>query len=262
MEHYHAADGARLTYAFEGGAGARPTLLFVHGWQGSSAVWAPSIARLGSRYRTLRVDLRGMGASAGAPGPFTVEQFARDLGDLVDALEFDRLVVVGHSMGGAVAQRFAIDRPAAMLALILVASVPAHALTFPPDLDAFFHAAIDDPAMTRRWLTGLTTAPQSPELTALLVAAAAAVPREVALASYRSWTTLDFADEARTIEAPALVVAPSEDRPMTPALARERVAALLSGSRFEELPRCRHYAPLDRPEALAALIAEFVDGLT
>lgn len=248
-------------HAFGGDPAAERTLLFVHGWQGTSAVWGPAIARLGGRYRALSVDLRGMGASNGAPGPFTVEQFASDLGDLVDALGLDPLVVVGHSMGGAVAQRFAIDRPDAVLGLALVASVPAQALPFPPELDAFFRAAIDDPATTLRWLTGLTTAPQPPETTALLLAAAASVPREVALESYRSWTTLDFAAEARTIATPALVVAPSGDRPMTPALARERVAGLIAGSRFEELAACRHYAQLDRPDALSELIAAFVDGL-
>ncbi len=261
MERYRAADGASLAYAFGGTAGNEPTLLLVHGWQATSSIWEPALARLGPRFRTLSVDLRGMGGSNAAPGPFTIEQFASDLGDLVDALGLDPLVVVGHSMGGAIAQRFAIDRPDATLALVLVASVPARALAFPPELDAFFHAAIADPDVTARWLGGLTTAPQPPQTAALLLTAAASVPRDVALESYRSWTSLDFEDEARTIETPALVVAPSGDRPMTPALARERVAGPLAGSRFVELARCRHYAPLDRPDELAALIAEFVERL-
>jgi pimeloyl-ACP methyl ester carboxylesterase len=261
MERYRASDGAALAYACEGAPGSEPVLLFVHGWQATHAVWAPLLGSLGARARALCVDLRGMGASSGAPGPFTVEHFASDLGDLVDRLGLDPLVVVGHSMGGAVAQRFAIDRPEAVLGLVLVASVPAEALPFPAELDAFFRATIEDAATRRRWLGGLTTAPQTPETSALLLAAAASVPREVALESYLSWTTLDFAAEARTIETPALVVAPSGDRPMTPELARERVASLIAGSRFEELARCRHYAQLDRPQELAGLLSAFVADL-
>ncbi len=258
---YRAGDGASLAYALGGDEAAAATLLFVHGWQGSSAVWEPLRSLLAGRFRTLTVDLRGMGASNGAPGPYTVERFAADLGDLVDALGLDPVVAIGHSMGGAIVQRFAVDRPEAVLGLVLIASVPARALAFPPALDTFFRATLTDPAVLRRWLGGLTTAPQPPETTALLLAAAASVPREVALASYESWTTLDFGAEAATIETPTLVVAPAGDRPMTPALARELVADPIAESRFEELPACRHYAPLDRPEALAELIAAFVDGL-
>jgi pimeloyl-ACP methyl ester carboxylesterase len=261
FERYRAADGSLLAYACGGGPGAGPPLLFVHGWQGTGAVWEPLIARLGRRSRTFSVDLRGMGASGEAPGPYTVEQFASDLGDFADRLAIGPLVVIGHSMGGAIAQRFAIDRPDATPALALVASVPARALPFPPELDAFFRATVADPATRRRWLTGLTTAPQPPETTDLLLAAAASVRREVALESYASWTTLDFAADLRRIERPALVVAPSGDRPMTPALARELVAAPIAGSRFEELAGCRHYAQLDRPGGLAELILDFVGKL-
>jgi pimeloyl-ACP methyl ester carboxylesterase len=261
FERYRAGDGSLLAYARGGAAGAGPALLFVHGWQGTSAVWEPAIAHLGPRFRTLSVDLRGMGESRDAPGPYTVEQFAADLGDLADRLALGPLVAVGHSMGGAVVQRFAIDRPDATLALVLVASVPAQALRFPPDLDAFFRATVAEPATRLRWLRGLTTAPQPPETTALLLAAAASVRPDVALASYASWTGLDFAEELPRIECPVLVVAPSGDRPMTPALARERVAAPIAGSRFEELSPCRHYAQLDCPAALAGLLLDFAGKL-
>jgi pimeloyl-ACP methyl ester carboxylesterase len=261
FERYRAGDGSLLAYARGSAAAPRPALLLVHGWQGTSAVWEPLIACLGPRFHTLSVDLRGMGASRDATGPYTVEQFAADLGDLADRLALGPLVVVGHSMGGAVAQRFAIDRPDATLALALVASVPAQALPFPAELDAFFRATVADPAERLRWLRGLTTAPQPPETTALLLAAAASVRREVALESYASWTGLDFVEELRRIERPVLVVAPSGDRPMTPALARERVASPIAGSRFEELSGCRHYAQLDCPEALAGLLLDFAGSL-
>lgn len=260
-QRYRADDGATLAYALGGDQAAAATLLFVHGWQGTSAVWEPLRSFLAGRFRTLTVDLRGMGASNGAPGPYRVERFARDLGDLVDALGLDPVVAVGHSMGGAIVQRFAVDRPEAVLGLVLIASVPASAQTFPPALDGFFRATIADPAVARRWVGGLTTPPQPPETTALLLGAAASASREAAMEAYESWTTLAFGAEAATIETPTLVIAPAGDRPMTPALARELVADPIAGSRFEELPACRHYAPLDRPAAVAELIAAFVDEL-
>jgi pimeloyl-ACP methyl ester carboxylesterase len=258
VERYRAADGASLAYTRAGEG--EPTLLLVHGWQATRAVWDPLARRLDRRFRPLAVDLRGMGASNAAPGPYTVEQFASDLGDLLDRLAPAPVVAVGHSMGGAVVQRLAVDRPS-LRGIVLVASVPAQSLSFPPELEAFFRATFADTATKTRWLRGLTTAPQPPEITDLLLEAAATVPREVARASYESWTSLDFQHEVAGIRTPALVVAPSGDRPMTPALARERVADLITASRFEVLEDCRHYAQLDRPEALAQLITGFVDEL-
>ena len=254
------SDGAQLTYDDRGPRGALP-LLFVHGWQGASTGWNLVRAALGPEHRTIAVDLRGFGGSNAAPGPYSVDSFSNDLSDVLAYLDLDPLVVIGHSMGAAVAQRFAIDRPDAVEGLVLVAPVPAGGVLFPPRLEAMFRATAGNPEAANAWLGKLTYREPPREIVASLRAAAARASAHAALESFDSWTRLAFEDEARTIETPTLVVAPAQDRPMTPDFARERVANLIAGSRFEIVAESGHYVPVEQPQRLAVLIEEFVASL-
>jgi non-heme chloroperoxidase len=260
MPTFVTADGAELSY-FERGPRGGTGILFLHGWQGAAAVWAPIVERLAARHRTIALDIRGFGESNGAPGPFRVETFSDDLSALVAALDLDPLVVVGHSMGAVVAQRFAIDRPDAVEGLVLVAPVPASGVPFSPKIDAMFRATAGSPENANAWLAALTYQEPTPEARTIMRAAAAATPAAVALESFDSWSHVSFADEAATIETPTLVLAPAADRPMTPAFTQERVANVIPHSRFVVIEEAGHYVPLERPERVAELIERFVDGL-
>ena len=260
MPTFTAIDGAELAYTDSGSRGAL-ALLFVHGWQGAGAVWSLITERLAARHRTIAIDLRGFGASNAAPGPYRVETFSDDLSALVASLDLDPLVVVGHSMGAAVAQRFAIDRPDAVEGLVLAAPVPASGVPFSPKVEAMFRATAGDPEKANAWLAAVTYGEPGPEARALMRAAAAATPAHVALESFDSWTHLDFAAEASTIDTPTLVLAPAADRPMTPDFTRERVAEVIPGSRLVVIEDAGHYLPLEQPDRVAALIERFVDSL-
>ncbi|GAC1621827.1 MAG: alpha/beta hydrolase [Vulcanimicrobiaceae bacterium] len=260
MPTFHAADGAELSFTDMGPRGTIP-LLFLHGWIADSGMWSAVVARLEQTHRTLAIDLRGFGASSAAPGPYRVETFSDDLSAFIAELDLDPLVVIGHSMGAAVAQRFAIDRPDATEGLVLVSPVPASGVTFAPKVAATLRSIPGDAARANAWLATLTHRPPAPEVVALMRRAAAAVPVSAALESFDSWTTLDFADEAATIETPTLVLASEHDRPMTPAFARANVADVIPGSRFAIVPDAAHYVPLERPDVIAEAIDRFVADL-
>jgi pimeloyl-ACP methyl ester carboxylesterase len=260
MPTFHAADGAELSYVDFGPRGSIATL-FVHGWQGASAVWLPVMQQLSPRLRTIALDVRGFGESNAAPGPYRVETFADDLSALVASLDLDPLVVIGHSMGAAVAQRFAIDRPDAVEGLVLASPVPASGVPFSAKVEAMFRATAGNAENANAWLAALTYAEPSPEARTIMRAAAAATPAHVALESFDSWAHLDFATEAATIDTPTLVLAPAADRPMTPEFTRERVANVIPGSRLVVIDEAGHYLPLEQPERVAALIARFVGDL-
>jgi 3-oxoadipate enol-lactonase len=257
MPTFRTADGAELSYTDRGPRGDI-AVLFVHGWNGSSEVWRPIMDALSTRRRTLAIDVRGFGASNAAPGPYRVENFSDDLSSLIAFADLDPLVVVGHSMGAAVAQRFAIDRPDAVEGLVLIAPVPASGMDFPPKVDAFFRSLPGNREATNAWLSKLTLEEPPAEVRSIIRNAAALVDPEVALESYESWSRLAFADEAATIATPTLVIAPVADRPE---FARERVADVIEGSRLEVLQKSAHYAPLEQPAAIARSIERFIEGL-
>ena len=111
----------RLSIA-EAGAGQRP-LLLVHGFTGAKEDFTPWLTMLAkSGWHAVAPDLRGHGLSSKpeAESAYTFELMAGDMLGLADALGWDRFVLLGHSMGGMVAQFMACDSPARLAGLILM----------------------------------------------------------------------------------------------------------------------------------------------
>jgi pimeloyl-ACP methyl ester carboxylesterase len=100
-------------------SGAGPPLLLIHGLMVSGAMYQPVLPALATHYRVIVPDLRGHARSGALPGPYSVEQLARDLAQLLDDLQIDAAHVLGYSQGGAVAQQFACDYPRRVHGLVL-----------------------------------------------------------------------------------------------------------------------------------------------
>lgn len=249
MQYFEAGDGARLAY-FRSGAGS-PTVVFVHGWQAENAVWTPVIAALGNNVGVVAVDLRGSGESRSAAGPFSLERYAADLQELIEALGIAPVVVVGHSMGATVALRLATDAPQLVRALVLIAPVPASGGGYSPKGEAYLKSTAGDSAAARNWLARTFSRPPDETLLGPLCDAVGKTDRATALESFESWAHADFAESTRSILAPALVVAPERDNPD---IYETKVAALLPNARFVLLPESAHYAILEKPAEIAALI--------
>jgi pimeloyl-ACP methyl ester carboxylesterase len=100
-------------------SGAGTPLLLIHGLMVSGAMYQPVLPALVTHYRLIVPDLRGHGRSGALGGPYSVEQLARDLAQLLDDLQIDAAHVLGYSQGGAVAQQFAHDYPKRVRGLVL-----------------------------------------------------------------------------------------------------------------------------------------------
>lgn len=253
MQRFRASDGVEFAYIEQGSGDAR--LLFVHGWQADHTVWNDVIAELGSGARSVTVDLRGSGASSGAGGPHNLERYAADLRELIEALGIGPVVVVGHSMGATVALRLAVDAPELVRGLILVAPIPAGGAGFSPKGADYLRATAGNPTAARKWLSAMFAGEPDAAVLQRLCDAAGKTPRDAALESFESWVNADFAEATRAISAPAIVVAPERDNPET---YQRKVAALLPNARFVELRDCGHYAMVERPGEVAALIGEMM----
>ncbi|SQD94948.1 MULTISPECIES: alpha/beta fold hydrolase [unclassified Parafrankia] len=108
----------RLFYTDEG-SGDRP-LLLVHGYTADSHDWSWQLPHLVADHRVIAVDLRGHGWSSAPAGGYTTAQFAADLAGLLDHLEIERVVGVGHSMGGSVVSALAVEYPDRVAAVVAV----------------------------------------------------------------------------------------------------------------------------------------------
>jgi len=116
-EHTQSAQNPTRLFVQESGAG-RP-LLLIHGLMVSGEMYQRVVPSFATHYRVIVPDLRGHGRSGALPGPYNVEQLARDLAQLLDDLQVDAADVLGYSQGGAVAQQFAHDYPQRVRGLVL-----------------------------------------------------------------------------------------------------------------------------------------------
>lgn len=253
MQHFRASDAAELAYA-ESGSGS-PAIVFIHGWQAEGAVWASVVEALGPSARLVSVDLRGSGESRTAAGPYNLERYAADLRELIEARGLAPAVLVGHSMGATVALRLAVDAPQLVRGLVLIAPVPASGGGYSPKGEAYLKATAGDPTAARNWLSRTFASAPDETILGRLCAAAAKTERATALESFESWAHADFAESTRSISAPALVVGPQHDNPD---VSENTVAAFLPNAVFVPLPETAHYAILEKPDAIADWIWEFV----
>ena len=110
-----------MEYEEHGGGAGRPFVL-VHGFTGSRDDWREVLPRLAARGRTLAPDLRGHGGSTnpGESAAYSLDQLVADVAGFLDALALPRIDLLGHSMGGMVALRLALDQPGRVASLILM----------------------------------------------------------------------------------------------------------------------------------------------
>jgi 2-succinyl-6-hydroxy-2,4-cyclohexadiene-1-carboxylate synthase len=134
VRHLELSSGIRIEYE-EAGAGPRPFVL-VHGFTGSRDDWREHIPALSELGRTLAPDQRGHGGSSntGEAAGYTLDQLTADLAATLDGLGIASCDLLGHSMGGMVALRFALACPERLSSLILMNTSARSAEFVPPEM--------------------------------------------------------------------------------------------------------------------------------
>jgi pimeloyl-ACP methyl ester carboxylesterase len=237
-----------------GGAAA---VVLIHGAGGSRLSWPPQLRRLAGR-RTLAVDLPGHGASPSLARPVSIPDYAAALVEWMDAIHLEQALLVGHSMGGAVALWLALEHPRRVLGLGLLGA--AAALKVSPVLLA--EAANPDslPAAIERiirWSFSPAAPARLKELTARRMAQ---VPSSVLYGDLLACDSFSVAQRLGEIRAPALVLSGSLDK-MTPPEQARRLAEGLPSARLELLPGAGHMLMHEQPQAVAQHLGRFAAEL-
>jgi len=114
-------DVGEITLNYES-AGEGPAVVLTHGLGGSVGAWETLAERLRMQHRVVTWDVRGFGDSDRPDGPVGPAVWARDLNQLLRAIDLEHAVIAGISMGGVIAQRFALDFPERTDGLILLST--------------------------------------------------------------------------------------------------------------------------------------------
>ncbi|MCY1073018.1 alpha/beta fold hydrolase [Archangium lansingense] len=241
------------------GDGPRNVLL-VHGWMVSGAVFGEFVEKLDTTgLRLVIPDLRGSGGSGAPASGYTLEQHARDVLAVADHAGLKRFTVVGHSMGGQVAQWVAAQEPSRVEGLVLLNTVPAGGLPLPPDAAGLFRTSAND-REKQKIILGLACKQLSAEALERLLKDAGTVAKGSIEGNFDAWTGGGFEAKLASITAPTLVVA-TDDAFLPPAFLREKVVNAIKNARLAYLPGPGHYPQVERPAETAALLTSFLAGL-
>lgn len=241
--------GVRLN-VHERGEGA-PTYLLIHGWAVSGLVWEPILERWpASAGRALAPDLRGAGFSSKPREGYTLDNYAGDVVALIDALELSDLVLVGHSMGGCIAQRVALDRPDALRSLVLVSPVPASGVPLGDEHIALFRSLGGHREGVEQVLSMVMAKRPDEAVFERMVRDGATVCLEAFLDGFDAWRTASFGDRVGDIRAPTVVLGGTDEQPLNPAFLQAEVVDKIPGARFVALDGSGHYPQAEATEAL------------
>lgn len=258
-------------------------LFLLHGFGNDAHVWDSLAPRLAPHYRTLALDLRGHGRSGWDPERrYDPPSMARDLDRVLDRLGIERVVLVGHSLGGRVGMRFAGLRPERMAGFVIVDSGP--------DLDLRGVSRIREEAATeessfasireyeellarnypatapatlvklaRHWLRerpdGRFEVRMDPALMRGVAGRSGSedARADIKLESEALWAALE------RLPCPALLVRGAASDVLSADVADE-MKERIPDSRLVVVPRAGHSVMLDNPEAFEAAVLEFVLG--
>lgn len=250
-----------MAFNVEARGDGRRALVFLHHFGGSSWAWSGVMDRLAGGHRCLAPDLRGCGDSDAPSAGYAVGDLAADVTDLVGLFRLERYVLIGHSMGGKVAQSLATSRPPGLEALVLVAPSPATPEPISEAERARLLAGHGDRGSAEETVRKITACPLTAPVFGRVVDDIVRTSRPAWFAWLERGSREDVSARLPRISVPVLVVAGRED-PVMPADFLEReVVPGIAGARMAVVPSAGHLLPLEAPDATAGLIAGLARAL-
>ena len=263
---YAQTNGINLYYELHGRG--KPLVLIpglgYNGW-----MWHRMIPGLAEHYQVISIDNRGVGRSDKPAGPYTAQMLAADVVGLLDALGLPKAHIMGHSMGGFVAQALTLDHPDRVDRLILSATnfggprhvpISAEAMAVLTDLSGDPIERLrrgiavscapcfveGNPEFIEQWVNYRVTHPIDP----------AGYQAQLAIGLGLIAEAAAFEHRLAAITAPTLILFGAEDKVVPPGNATLLVARI-PDARVEILPNAGHFFPFETPEAANAAVVGF-----
>ncbi len=229
----------------------RPVTVVIHGAGGTHLDWPAEIRRM-PELNAVVVDLLGHGRSPGE-GRSSVAAYTSDILALMDALKLDKVILAGHSMGGAIAETLALQQPERVLGLILIGTsaklgvhpdilkgmVSEFTRTVSTLVSMYYGTSVND-SMLRRSKQRLG------EFNPITL-----------FNDYTACNTFDLRTQVEHIHVPTLIIGGSEDR-MTPYKASSFLYEHIQGSRLIQVEGGGHMMMLEQPEFTAEAIRSWL----
>jgi 3-oxoadipate enol-lactonase len=226
-------------------------------------MWDEEAKRLSKRYKVLRYDTRGHGASGAPAGAYSLEILADDLHSLLQALNVKATHFVGLSMGGMIGQTFALKYPGMFTSLALcdtTSRYPAEAAGLWAERIKTVETQGMEPLVTptlERWFTG-PFRKAHPEVVERVAAMIRATPPPGYIGCSHAIPKINLTARLKEIRCPAVVIVGKDD-PGTPVAMAEEIHQSLPGSTLVVIASAAHLSNLEQPDAFNRALGDFID---
>ncbi len=234
----------------------RPPVILIHGAGGNHLSWPPQIRRMADE-KIYALDLPGHGKSEGA-GRHSIDEYADDVIAFMTALNIRAALIVGHSMGSAIALTLALKFPKKVLGLGLLGS-GSKLRVAPLILETVgnpntFESAVE---MINENCFSLDTPQNLKELSKRTMLE---IRPPVLLGDFLACNEFNVTSQLEKIDAPALILCGAEDR-MTPLKYSKLLRDGIANSQLHVLDNAGHMVMLEQPDAVADLLKQFIDNI-
>ena len=257
-------NGIEIDYRDEGSG--IPVVL-IHAFPLNQSMWDDQLSHLRNRCRGISLDLRGFGGSDAPNGVYSIDEMAADVRGLMTALEIDRAVLAGLSMGGYIALAFFRNYPEAVRGLVL-ADTRAGADT-PEARGRRLNSALkaeregsraigEDMVPLLLGRTTMETRPSVVEKVRMIIEGNST--QGIAGAQRAMAERRDSTNMLPVIDVPVLIVVGSEDT-LTPVAEAERMRNGIRGAWLRIIDDAGHLSNLEKPEEFNAALTEFIESI-
>ena len=253
-----APDGVSIAYTVSGEGS--PALVFVHGWMCDQTYWAAQAALFSETHTVVTIDLAGHGESGMEREGWPLMAFGTDVEAVVEALDLDRVILIGHSMGGPVVLEAARLMPERVIGVVGVDTLQDADFKYDPEQVAPFLAAFesDFPGTCRNFVVSMFPEGADPALVERIAADMSAGPPEIGIALLREY--IDYDAAAAFAAVPAAIPIRCINSTMN--------ATNIEGNRaYHEdfdvitMDGVGHFLMIERPEEFNALLEQTIADL-
>jgi pimeloyl-ACP methyl ester carboxylesterase len=238
-------------------------VLFLHGWMGSWRYWLPAMEVVAQYFRTYSFDFWGFGDSDKHAETHTIQEYVSQVICFLDGMGIARCRLVGHSMGGMVSLKTAIDHPERIVRVATAGAV-IEGSALAPLLKLTTNQLIARLFVRRSLVTGMWSRLMHNIKSGWrrwfqeVVDESAKADQDAILRSVRSMRQTDLRPDLAGLKVPALIIHGSEDDIVNPDQAEIFQQIHVPMARVVVMPRCRHFPWMDDPETFNGLLLGFL----
>ena len=253
------ANGINIHYEIEGPASA-PIVTLSHSLAADLSMWDPQMKVLTEKYRVLRYDMRGHGGTDVSEGPYSLDGLTVDVQALLEALGIRQTHFIGLSIGGMIAQLFALRHPDTIRSLVLCDT----SSELPREAKVLFEERIRtaktlgmgahvEPTLQRWFTQPFRNTPAADRIRALI---RRTDPRGYIGCSH-AIMGLNLTNRLSSIQAPTLIIVGEED-PGTPVAAARTIHEKIKDSELVILKSASHLSNIEQAEAFNQTVTRFL----